>query len=301
MATEDRLEILSTALLEQHRDLVNELKQLAGVLRQEFGWHYLLDLVWIISALDLDQVDTALDAGAGVGVLQWYLASKGVDVLSVDRGSRAYLPILFRNHYRVEGMRSEDLASPLESLFGTLIQGGGVSQRVKAFGRGVISALQSKQIDPEVGTVTIYHQDLRTLTDVPDNSIDAVVAVSSLEHNMPDQLQVVVAELMRVLKPGGRLVASLATSGNEDRYHGPSAGWTYSETSMRRYFNLDSETETNYDQFPVLFEEIRNSAELRDGLAKFYFRTGQGGMPWGKWDPQYVPLGVVKVKPGAAV
>ena len=30
-----------------------------------------------------------VDAGAGVGLMQWYLASNGVDVLSVDRGSRA--------------------------------------------------------------------------------------------------------------------------------------------------------------------------------------------------------------------
>lgn len=301
MTTEDRLEVLSTTLLDEHRPLVNELKELAGSLRQEFGWHYLLDLVWIISALEMEGLKSVLDAGAGVGVLQWYLASKGVDVLSVDRGSRAHLPIHFRNRYRVEGMHPEDLGSPLVAVFGAFAQGQGINQKVRAFGRGLLSSLQPKQINPEAGTVTLYHQDLRTLTDISDDSIDAVVAVSSLEHNMPDQLQVVVAELMRVLKPGGRLVATLATSGGEDRYHKASSGWTYSEASMRRYFGLDPETETNYADYPALFEAVQNSDELREGLAKFYFRTGEGGMPWGNWDPQYVPVGVVKVKPGAAV
>ena len=37
-------------------------------------------------------------------------------------------------------------------------------------------------------------------------------------------------------------------------------------------------------------------AELRDNLASFYFRSGDNGMPWGKWDPQYQPVGVCKVK-----
>jgi len=36
--------------------------------------------------------------------------------------------------------------------------------------------------------------------------------------------------------------------------------------------------------------------ELRDHLAEFYFLSGDNGMPWGKWDPQYQPVGVCKVK-----
>ena len=31
-------------------------------------------------------------------------------------------------------------------------------------------------------------------------------------------------------------------------------------------------------------------------LAAFYARSGDNGMPWGKWDPQYQPVGVCKVK-----
>ena len=27
-------------------------------------------------------------------------------------------------------------------------------------------------------------------------------------------------------------------------------------------------------------------------LADFYFRSGDNGMPWGNWDPQYMPVGV---------
>ncbi|UCH83624.1 MAG: hypothetical protein JSW50_14410, partial [Candidatus Latescibacterota bacterium] len=82
--TDDKLELLSVDLLDVHRPLVDEFHALAGKLGLEFGWHYLLDLTWIISNLDLDRTERVIDAGAGVGIMQWYLASKGVDVISTD-------------------------------------------------------------------------------------------------------------------------------------------------------------------------------------------------------------------------
>lgn len=297
MATQDRLEILSASLLQDNQELVNELKKVAAQTRLEFGWHYLLDLVWIINHLDLETLDKALDAGAGEGVLQWYLASKGIDVLSVDRCSREFLPLHYRKFYPAEGLRPQDLASPVRTLFRFGGRAPGFSQKLRDFVRDLVFWPQGTSHAAGSGKVIFYNQDLRTLTDIADNSVDAVVAVSSLEHNEPDQLPVVVAELMRVLKPGGKLVATLSTTGDADMYHKPSSGWTYCEASIRSHFGLDVDTVSNYDQYPALFEELKNSTELVEGLAKFYFQSGEGGMPWGVWDPQYVPVGVCKVKP----
>jgi SAM-dependent methyltransferase len=297
MATDDRLEILSVSLLDDNRELVDELKQIAAQVRLEFGWHYLLDLVWVIKNLELDNLAKALDAGAGQGVLQWYLASKGIDVLSVDRGSRDFLPLHYRKFYPTAGLRASDLASPAKTLFRLGSREGNFNQKLRGFARDLVYWLQGKSHQAGSGKVIFYHQDLRTLKNIANNTVDAVVAVSSLEHNQPDQLPVVVAELIRVLKPGGKLVATLSTTGDTDFYHEPSSGWTYSEASMRAHFGLDEDTVSNYDQYPVLFEELKNSSELKEGLAKFYFQRGEGGMPWGVWNPQYVPIGVCKVKP----
>jgi SAM-dependent methyltransferase len=60
--------------------------------------------------------------------------------------------------------------------------------------------------------VIIYNQDLQSLADVPTASLDAIVAISALEHNTPEGLVCVVAELMRVLKPGGALLATLGAA-----------------------------------------------------------------------------------------
>ena len=54
--THDKLEILSVDLLDTQRPVVNEFQALAREIRFEFGWHYLLDLAWIVSNLEIDKV-----------------------------------------------------------------------------------------------------------------------------------------------------------------------------------------------------------------------------------------------------
>jgi hypothetical protein len=50
---EEKIEILSVELLDRHRACVNALKRTARSLNLEFGWHYLLDLTWILDHLGL--------------------------------------------------------------------------------------------------------------------------------------------------------------------------------------------------------------------------------------------------------
>ncbi len=87
----EKIEILPVSLLDENRSTVEELKRLTYSLGLDFGWHYLLDLTWIIRHLGQPEGKRIMDAGAGTGVIQWYLASHGAEVLSVDRASRALL------------------------------------------------------------------------------------------------------------------------------------------------------------------------------------------------------------------
>jgi len=102
---------------------------------------------------------------------------------------------------------------------------------------------------------------------------------------------------MRVLKPGGKLIATLGAAKDQDWFHEPSKGWCYTEATLRDIFELNPECPSNYDQYDELFEALCNCTELHDNLADFYFKSGNNGMPWGIWDPKYQPVGVVKVKP----
>lgn len=290
----ERIEILPVSLLNEHRSQVNQLKSLARSLKLEFGWHYLLDLTWMLANLDEVRGKKIMDAGAGTGVLQWHLANSGAQVWSVDRASRAGLPLRFRKRFNVTGQREEDLMSETEAR--RLNRTARISRqaRLKSTVRDLIARLDWRRAP---GSVVIYNQDLKTLDAFEDNFLDAIVAVSALEHNTPGDLVLVVDELMRVLKPGGILLATLGAARDEDWFHEPSHGWCYTEASLQRLFGLSPQASSNYDRYDELFTSLKNCAELRDNLASFYSRSGDNGMPWGKWDPQYQTVGILKVKP----
>jgi ubiquinone/menaquinone biosynthesis C-methylase UbiE len=284
---QERIEILPVSLLDTQRARVEEIRRLSRELAISLGWHYLLDLSWAMAALDPAKGMRVIDAGAGTGIMQWWLAEHGINVISLDRNSRYRLPLRFRRRFRVEGLRREDLAPRRGLLFSFSLREMAVSW---------LELLRKRQKSPEAGTVFIYNRDLADMPDLPSGSVDAIVAISALEHNSPEGLRVCVAELMRVLKPGGVLAATLGAAKDEDWFHEPSQGWCYTEATLRDIFSLPAEAPSNYDHYDELFAAVRNCAELRDNLARFYFGSGNNGMPWGKWDPQYMPVGVVKVK-----
>jgi SAM-dependent methyltransferase len=289
----DRIEILSVELLDQHRPTVQALKRLARSLGLEFGWHYLLDLTWIISSLGPVNGRRILDAGAGTGILQWYLAEQGAEVISVDRLSRARLPLRFRSRFSVRGLRADDLVPSSKLLRDSFAERTKPRFNLKPQARDLAGWADPHRAK---GRVIIYNQELQNLCDLADNSLDAVVALSALEHNPPEELPIVVAELLRVLKPEGKLLATLGAAREADWLHVPSQGWCYTEVSLRRHFDLPAEAPSNYDRYDALFAALQGCAELRDGLASFYYKSGENGMPWGRWDPQYQTVGVCKVK-----
>lgn len=290
---QEKIEILPVTLLEGQRHTVTELKQLARSLRLDFGWHYLLDLTWMIDELGPVEGKRIIDAGAGTGVMQWYLANHGAHVISVDRFSRTNLPLRFRSRFNVCGARPHDLTPAWQVFKDNLRAKSNLKVKLSSQTRELFSMADRQHAK---GDVKIYNQDLKHMPEIENDSIDAVVAVSALEHNQPDDLEVVVAELMRVLKPGGVLLATLGAARDQDWLHKPSQGWCYTDTSLRRYFGLPDGTPSNYTDYDELLSDLRNCAELRDNLAKFYFKSGDNGMPWGVWDPQYQTVGVCKIK-----
>lgn len=306
---QNKIEIIPVTILDQQRPVVNELKKLADELGLEFGWHYLLDLTWIIRELGQIKKLKIIDAGAGIGLIQWYMAAHGAVVYSIDRMSRKNLPLHYRARFNVKGLRQSDLTPVGEIIKANLLGKRGESPyrsrnvTLKSYGRDILDILQytfspHTESDAEngEGQVIIYNQDLGDLKDIKDESIDAIVSVSALEHNSPEGLEKVVDEMMRVLKPGGVLLATLGAAKDKDWFHKPSSGWCYTDATLKRIFKLPPDTLSNYDQYDALFTELKNCAELRDNLASFYFRSNQNGMPLGEWDPKYQPVGVRKEK-----
>jgi SAM-dependent methyltransferase len=289
----ERIEILPVSLLDQNPHMVKSLRKLARRLGIELGWHYLLDLIWVLKHVGQVRNARIIDAGAGVGIIQWYLAGEGAEVISVDRECRAGLPLHFRLHYNVEGLRESDLKPFSEYLFHATDQEIRRLRIVIGTARNLFRA-GLPIVAP--GRVLICNQDLQNLRDIGDGSVDVVVSISSLEHNQREQMECVVSELVRTLKPGGKILATLNAARDQDWYHEPSQGWCLCEDSLRSIFNFSVEVFSNYSQFDELFSDLCQCAELSENLAKFYTHSGNNGMPWGVWDPKYIPVGVLKVK-----
>jgi len=295
----EKIEILSVELLNQYRNLVEELDKFAKSVGLEFGWHYLLDLTWIISHLNSDDGKFIMDAGAGTGILQWYLAEQGYKVISADRSSRADLPLRFRKRFNVKGLRPQDLTPAVLAFirnFKRPIKGPFLRRcliTIKLQMRDLIDYYKKASVS---GDIFIYNQDLVDLSAIKDSSLDAVVAVSALEHNTPDGLREVIKEIIRVIKPGGVLLATLTAARDQDYWHEASSAMCYTDTSLRSLFDLSPNTPSNYEQYDKLFEALESCSELRNSLASFYTHSTSKGMPKGIWDPQYQPVGVIKIK-----
>ena len=102
-------------------------------------------------------------------------------------------------------------------------------------------------------------------------------------------------ELIRVCKPEGRLLATVSASMGNDWYHEPSRGWCFSEKTLRRIFRLRGDVASNFEDRQRIMTLMKSEDNgLQERLASFYFKSGDNGMPWGRWDPQYLPVGVVR-------
>ena len=298
MKSSDLLELLSVDLLEKQAEIIDSMRIRADEFGIQLGWHYDLDLAWIVSHLGDPTGMRILDAGGGTGILQWWLADHGADVVSVDRLDRSDLSGRFRLSYRVAGLRSGDF----DSAWGVALRRLTASDRPIGFRlggamRAIALGVASPFVPKSPGRLTIYRHRLDSLPDLPDESFDAVVSVSALEHNDPSSLPAIVDELMRVLRPGSLLLATVSASRDDDWLHEPSQGWCLTESSLWQSFRIPQHSTSNFTEYDSVFAEIRGSEILQDHLAPEYSQSGEGGMPWGIWDPKYVPVGIRKKKP----
>lgn len=295
---DSKIELISTAILDQNHELSAELALTAESLALSSGWHYILDWTWTICQIDGVAGKTVVDAGAGIGLLQWYLASKGANMISIDRADRTCIPFHLLDRFNVSGYGPGDRPLSLMELLDIWNRKASFTSRARAVARGLLGKLKpSNDRSISTGAVKLYRANLYELSEIPDESVDTIVSISALEHNEKiEDIGVIIRELERILVPGGKLVITLPASLTEDWFFTPAYSWCLSEKTLRELFKLSEDTPSNFDQYERIFKEITDSVELRSKLSWRYFLGPNNGMPWGKWDPQYIPVGILKTK-----
>jgi len=268
--------------------------------RTEIGWHYITDLAWIYGRVrHWPRAYRILDAGGGGGPLQYFLADLGFHVTNIDMVLPTPAPVDAKR-YRLKTRRLKQFAettyaSHLRAQWATGATS--VPERAYRAMRGSLGRMRAhlraacqRELSP--GTIEWVTGNLCDLREIASGTFDGVVSLSSLEHIPIDELGAALGELKRVAKPDAPW--AVTTSGTERAVtwlHEPSQGWCFSVIDLNGRFGAVG----GRVQDPVeVLARYRNCAYLRDHLAGFYGRTGQSGMPWGVWEPKYIPVGLAR-------
>jgi len=312
-AGRDRIELLGESLIDRHPVLAMDVLGTSSRLARILGWHYVLDLVWVLTELDrLPPKAKVLDVGAGQGLLQFMLADRGHDVVSADMAERRPLPQT-RHLYRFAEMGTRGLiaheylshhqaahasAGP-RSLLDRILD---VSPRRAAralrrlFGRDERNGATPPVPGDTRPLIVNYRCDVSRMNELDDATFDAVVSISAVEHNPPEQARLINRECCRVLKPGGIALHTVSAVKSGAGFHDQSHSYLLDEAGLRDTYELDA-PESNFDRFDELHEGLRNSRYLKRWLAHVYFDGDRNGMPRGVWNPPYQPVGIRKHKP----
>lgn len=264
----DVIELLSDSLIDEYAGVAMDVLGYSSKFGRALGWHYLLDLIWILKELSCPPGSVILDAGSGSGLLQFMLALKGYYVVGCDI-KRPGQPAFIKNCCAMRFFEDEKIS-------------------VDSFD----SVVCKKRNEP-IPEVWFYQADLENLSSIRTNTFDAIVSVSALEHNPPDKIPNIMDEFSRVLKKDAYMFLTVSGA-RESARHEPSNSWLINENEMYVKYKLQQNYESNFSKFDEIFKGICDSERLQKWLASFYFQGGNNGMPFGKWSPQYQPIAIRK-------
>lgn len=293
-------ELLAPNLVTENPSTIKDIDFLCSALWKEIGWHYPLDYGWILLKLEqmkLPAGSTVVDAGAGNGLLQFLLAYRGYNVISVDyfpRPRNILASVIF-SISKISGENQQhnyiSHLSNIESLKTKLLRFRYKLRQINIIAfQNLLKEKRTKKIQP--GQISLYHADMRKMSKIETASIDAVVSASAVEHMDPDDIPSALDEFRRILKPGSAIIITTNSTNKTDWYHEPSKGWCFSEDSIRSLFGFTQTNQGDFQNFLTVLEEIRTSSHLKTRLSSLYKISGNNGMPWGIWDPQYLPVGI---------
>lgn len=281
--------------------------------RTQIGWHYITDITWIYSQLkDWPRDFKVLDAGGGGGPVQFLMAELSFDVTNCDLCA-SVPPISYQKRYRcayqiLPSFKNTNYKDFLETLCREykVWTSGRVDVKnmikklwpykwwsAKRYAQKHEQWRQEQRLtNTRIGRLQWLAANLCHMPEVPANTFDAVVSLSALEHIPFEALQAALDEIKRVLKPSARwAVTTSGTEKAETWFHESSQGNCFSYADFENIFVARPEGEQNPAE---ILQKYQDCGYLKENLAKFYFKSGKYGMPWGKWSPKYIPVGIFK-------
>ena len=315
----NKIELIDIDLLDDTKKL-NIIDYWLKVMNWENGWHYDLDIIWIlqhIESLQLPNGSVILDAGAGLGVTQFLLAAIGYNVISLDFAERN-VPERGKDIFEIDIMgedldkyyhsykefidyskltkREDDFKRILHKLQNAIADPRKivryVKQRVATFQNTIYYYMEKNKNHIGFGKITFLKGIFNNIR-IDDNQIDLIVSVSAFEHNKYDDMQGTVEEFERILKPRSAMLVTTSAAQDKDWYHEPSQGWCLTGKTLSEWFEIDI-TEFEYEAH---FRNITTSKKLKQRISDYYRYSSNNGLPYADLsNAKYIPVGIVKTK-----
>ena len=312
----NRIELLGPKLL-RNELVLKEIDHWLAVMDRPNGWHYDLDIVWLLKNLEqfgMKAGMTILDAGAGLGVTQYVLAARGYRIISLDYAQRdsprraegifeirhAQVPPL---DYQHPYMSHVDLVGGSRNL-GTVLRKvatrfaanptaatlamGDAGRRLK---RVVANLTEKRRDHSHYGSIEFMQASFHNLP-IPDKSVDAVVSVSAIEHSEKDIIARALLEIRRVVRPGSPiLITTSATGEHQDVFHQQTQGYCFTRESLLSLVGEQCECAFDHDRVE---QELLNCERLWSRLDPYYYRW-ESSLFHGRQRVRslpYVPVGI---------
>ena len=325
---QNKIELLTLELLNDKKSLV-EIDYWLRVFNWENGWHYDLDIIWIlkkIKEMNLRRGSTIIDAGAGLGITQFVLASKGFNIISLDftvrkqpKFSKGIFDIEIYNtdlgDYDHEYMKwmnygeNQQIANNnfiwhyLKKLApNTLYDRTKNTRRTLFYLKKSITnklnlfyELEKRKDHSSYGKIIFVRG---TFNNIPleNNRADALVSISAFEHNTYKEMPGSILEFERVIKKESPMIITTSASDKDDWYFEPAKSWIFSVDTLSKWFDINVNGIKKNDILSSLVK-IRESRELQHRMSPFYKYNKENGLPFGRLqDAQYIPVGILKFK-----
>jgi ubiquinone/menaquinone biosynthesis C-methylase UbiE len=314
----EKIELLDVSLLNDNIKL-KEIDRWLKVLNWNNGWHYDLDIIWTLRNLETLNIPpgaTIIDAGAGLGVMQFILAARGYNVISLDFAERK-IPKYAEGNFNIECI-DRDLGDYTHEYMEFMTFGQRpakqvsipITSKIKAYIKQpskiiyrISSSVRRRHNPHYLRELRCDHAGYGKITflrgifnDMPieDNTAAALISISAFEHNTFEDMAGSVVEFNRVIKPGAHMIVTTSAAKERDWYYEPSKGWNFTRQTLSKWFGITDDVSFDYEP---TFMRIRSSNKMRKRISPYYRYSTQCGLPYAKLeDARYCPVGIIRAK-----
>lgn len=284
------IHLLDASLLDNKQQL-KEISYWLKVLNRPNGWHYDLDIMWVLNELNKAQVlpgSTIIDAGAGQGIMQFLLAAHGYNVISLDFSPRTK-PRPTRGIFNIVGEGEGDIgyqhpymefisygvysfANSVRDIWkiANLKKIPLIPQRIFRYGTYKLFNLYETFVNSheKYGTITYLRAPFHKVQ-MESGCVDAIISLSAIEHADISLFEQNIEELMRLLKPKAPLLLTTSvTTLDKSVFHEKTSGWCYSLSALKNYFpNCDIKFDTESCSRGLIESEV-----LKSRLDPYYYQ-----------------------------